>query len=67
MELLASFLALFSDPSIMSRTQINMQMCSATQKFPHLLFGEGFFGYKTAQVGIRWKIGDGKSVRFWKD
>ena len=24
------------------------------------------WAYKAAQVGIRWKIGNGKSVRFWE-
>ena len=41
---------------------------SATQKSPLLLFGKGSCGLtKAAQEGIRWKIGDGKTIRFWED
>ena len=25
------------------------------------------WAYKAAQVGIKWKIGDGKTVKFWED
>jgi hypothetical protein len=32
-----------------------------------LLFGKGYFGLIRQQVGIRWKIWDDKTVKFWED
>ena len=46
---------------------------SISDAIQHLSFGSSPFwkgvlwAYKAAQVGIRWKIGDDKTVKFWED